>query len=742
MLATNQSNLRTELQGGIESTLMGFSTSIGPILLFVGILGSQSLAAALWATLVTAVVVPAVGLLLKGHAALLPSTRAASLTAYIGLVLQLGIATGGPGNAGLALSAQQLLLGLAAGSLLFAAASALILLAGLLKLGVVFKMIPSTVTSGVASGTALLLVWLATKQMLHGTWAVALTTSVMVICFFIWPKVQRRFSRLRLMPAILVAMLAGLVLGMNMEPVMQAPTTPVSYDLSWIALRLWPALLDQQFGHLLIVGLPGTVTLALVMILETFTANSVMETRFGLRIDANRELVVLGGSNLVSAMMGGVPCTGSPPRSVASWMAGGRGAKAALTCLLLTGALMLVFGSWLLVLPAGVVAGLFLLQATVIVDMTFMKRLAEMVKTRQLHREGSADLGFWMTLVISLVGFFGNLIWACFLGVGLSALAVLRSVSSSLTAQWAYLDRYRSRRVRSAGETANLARLFHRVGVLRLTGHLFFGNSTRLTQLVDELHLESVAVVVDVSQVHDVDPSGVGALNWLVRALVERKLTVVLTGLRRTSSAELRRALQDLQGVEYRIDLDIGLEACEEVVLQNATLQAISLQSIPLENNQLLQNLSQDEVTTVLMLGERREVAKGAALFYKADDADGVWLLEEGTVSILSGAYGEFSSARLATIGPGQFVGEMGYIDGKTRSATARADSPVRALLLDKAAIAALIEHQPSIALKITRNIARELSHRVRSTSALLTDETKDASSDWANSSLSTLSRF
>ena len=737
---SSKSNIRTEVQGGIESTLLGFATAIGPILLFVGILGTQALAPAFWATLLTATVIPALWLLLKGHAAILPGTRAASLTAYIGLVLQVGLASGEPSTLGGTLSSQQLLVGLAGASLMFAAASGLVLALGLLRLGNVFKMIPSTVTAGISNGTALLLVWLALKQVAHGTWVVSLTAVSMLLCYFFWQKAQTRMKALQHMPAIMVALFLGLSMGLNIEPAAPVLTAPVAYDLGWIAIRMWPALLDQPLGHLLMVGLPGAITLALVMILESFTANNVMETRFGLRIDANRQLVVLGGSNVMSAVLGGVPCTSSPVRCVASWSAGGRGVQAALASLVLTGALMLAFGSWLLVLPAGVVAGLFLLQAPLMTDPAFAKRMAEMVRTRRLHREGAGDLGFWITLIISLVGFLGGLIWACFMGIGLSALAVLRSVSSNLTAQWAYMNHYRSRRVRSAGESNNLARLAHRVGVLRLTGHLFFGNSTRLTQMVDELHEESVAVVIDVSQVHDVDPSGLNALTWVVRTLIDRPLTVVLTGLRRTNSPELRQALGSMSGAEHRIDLDHGLEMCEELVLQNSTVMAIALQSVPLEENCLLQDLGEDDVTTVLLLGEHREVAKGEALFHRDMPADGVWLLESGAVSILTADYGA-SSSRLATFGPGQFVGEMGYIDGKTRSATARADTPVRALLLDKAAIAALIERQPNAALMITRNIARELSQRVRSTSALMADETTDTSTEWANSSLGSFSR-
>jgi sulfate permease, SulP family len=437
---------------------------------------------------------------------------------------------------------------------------------------------------------------------------------------------------------------------------------------------------------------------------------------------------------VVSALVGGVPSTGSPVRSVSSWLDGGRGVVASLLTLLLSGLLIFALSAWLLVLPAGVVAGLFLMQAVIMVDPAFLRRLKSLLRTRQWRITGTQDLGFWITLAISLVTFFGNLVWACCIGVALSCLAVLRRVSTNLTAHWAYLDQYRSRRVRSTGEVNNLARMFHRIGVLRLTGHLFFGNSARLMQLADDLHRETKAVVIDVSQVHDVDPSGVEAVSWLIRALHERHLKVVVTGLKRTRAAHLRIRLQAAEGVQHGADLDRGLEACEDEMLMNSTVMTGGLMSQSLARNSLLQDLVETEITAVLMRGETREFAQGAVLFRKDAPADGIWLLESGVVSILTGD-GD-NSIRLATFGPGQFVGEMGFIDGKNRSATAWADSPVQALLLDKEAIAELLAHESEIALKITRNIARELSHRVRLSTALMADKAADSSSVWANQTL------
>jgi len=210
--------MRNELLGGLESSVMGLTTTIGPILFFLGTFGAPSLAAAFWATLITATVVPAVRLLLRGKAFLRYSTRTASLTAYVALVLQLGVAMGGPSSGGAGLSANQLLAGLAAGSLMFAMASALILLSGLLKLGNIFKMIPSTVTAGIGNSIAILLVWLALKQVMNSSSMAAVTASVMLICISVWSKFQKQVTAFRFVPAIIVAVVAGLAMSVAVEP--------------------------------------------------------------------------------------------------------------------------------------------------------------------------------------------------------------------------------------------------------------------------------------------------------------------------------------------------------------------------------------------------------------------------------------------------------------------------------------------------------------------------------------------
>lgn len=736
---TGQTSLQSEFKGAVAATISGLINAISPVLLFVSLMGPQMAMAGFWASLVCASIVPLLFLALRRRAAVMPTVRTASLIAFISLTVQLAASLGGSSSQ---VTPGSLLVALAAAGVMYLLASVLILMTGWLRWGNVFKMIPTPVTAGISNGIALILTALCIKTLSGNPLVAAAISLLMLLTYIVWPRLQLRLPALVAVPAVLAAALVGLAAQIVLVPAgfQRMPGPEAHFSAEWVSFFLWQKLAGQDFLRLLMIGLPGAVTLALVMILEAFTAAAAMESRFEMRVNPNRELVVLGGANIGSALLGGVPCCGSALRGIAAWLEGGQRIPADVMCVAMTTAAIVLLGPWLVALPAGLMAGLFLIQALMMLDPGFMQRLRSLTFAQRGQTPARRDLGFWITLVITLVAFFGNLVWACFVGVGLSCLAVLRRLSTNLTAQWAYLDEFRSRRVRSPGEVRNLARRPHRVGVLRLTGHLFFGNSTRLTQLADDLHRDAVAVVIDVRQVQDVDPSGIDALQGLIKNLVNRKLKVLVSATGSARAKPLHDALQTLAGFQHCIDLDRGLEVCEDLVLMNASIMAGPLIFHPLGTNGLLADLSDSQVSAVLTLGDLREVAVGDVLFHKDEPADGIWLLESGVVSILVGAGDD--SVRLATFGPGQFVGEMGFIDGKTRSATAYADTPVRALLLDREGVAQLVAHHPDAALIITRNIARELSHRVRLSSALMADQTVDSSAVWADHALGNPSQF
>lgn len=733
---------RSELRGGVESALQGIPLLLTPSLLSVGILGALAAGAGLWGALLAITFIPGLRLWCRGSSAVIAGPRIASTATYAALALNMALlASDAPVRSNAVLTLSQLRMGLAAASVMYLIASLLILLSGLLRLGRVFKMIPTPVTSGISNGTALILLVLAAHKVDAGGVAAGLTAATMLAVHLAWPPVQRRLPPLRFLPTVVMVLLSGLLCVMFLGGLhVETGAASVGQDpVQWTSVALWPSLNGVQLGVLVKQGIPATITLALVMVLETFTAASTMEIRFGERYSADRELIALGGANMVGALVGSLPCSGSPVYSVAARLSGGRGRMASFVCFAVSGIGLVFLNPWLMALPSGLAAGLLILQSTMMVSPAFLESLSQVVHTRRWTRPQASDLGFWITVVISLVGFFGNLIWATFAGVGLSCLVVLRRVSANLTARWVYLDGVRSRRIRTLAEADALTHLAHHVGVLRMTGHLFFGNSARITQLADELDEDCICAVIDVSAVQDADPSGRDAVLWLVRALKERNLQVVIAGLSKCRVPSLQTALDSVPVLDRCIDLDRGLERCEEWVLQNATALPRAQAARVVEGNSLLRSLDEEEITAVLMVAEERQVDAGMALFRKDDPSNGVWMLQSGQVSILAGSGA--SSMRLATFGPGQFVGEMGLIDGNTRSATVTADTPVQAVLLDNHGIAALVRDHPQAALKITRNIARELSQRVRSTSAVLAQEWETPSAVWGNSMLSVVNK-
>jgi len=76
----------------------------------------------------------------------------------------------------------------------------------------------------------------------------------------------------------------------------------------------------------------------------------------------------------------------------------------------------------------------------------------------------------------------------------------------------------------------------------------------------------------------------------------------------------------------------------------------------------------------------------------------------------------------VATLGPGQTIGEMALLDGQPRSASVVAAEDLVLLVFTRAALEHLVEEKPSLAVKVLWKLARVLSQRLRQTSGALVE--------------------
>jgi CRP/FNR family cyclic AMP-dependent transcriptional regulator len=104
----------------------------------------------------------------------------------------------------------------------------------------------------------------------------------------------------------------------------------------------------------------------------------------------------------------------------------------------------------------------------------------------------------------------------------------------------------------------------------------------------------------------------------------------------------------------------------------------------------------------------RTHFAEGQVLFREGDPADGVFRLLSGAVDIVRDLDGD--PILLGTVGAGQFIGEMGVVENRPRSATARAASEVEVEFLTPTEFLDQIAGSPQAA----RELIQRLSQRLR----------------------------
>lgn len=113
----------------------------------------------------------------------------------------------------------------------------------------------------------------------------------------------------------------------------------------------------------------------------------------------------------------------------------------------------------------------------------------------------------------------------------------------------------------------------------------------------------------------------------------------------------------------------------------------------------------------------------GEVIVRQGEVADGIFVIQEGQLEILSESQGKEMRIRVA--GKDELVGEMAVFERQVRSATVRALGEARVLTLDRKNFLRRINEDPSLAFRIVETMSRrirELSVEVVRLSAALAD--------------------
>ena len=118
----------------------------------------------------------------------------------------------------------------------------------------------------------------------------------------------------------------------------------------------------------------------------------------------------------------------------------------------------------------------------------------------------------------------------------------------------------------------------------------------------------------------------------------------------------------------------------------------------------LLDGLSDASLERLAASSAEVEVAPGQVLAVPGDPGSGMFVVLDGEVSV------EVRGGFHAELGPGQFFGEVALLVPSGRVARVRAATRARCLSIPRETALGLLETEPSLSLKMLRELARRLT--------------------------------
>lgn len=129
-----------------------------------------------------------------------------------------------------------------------------------------------------------------------------------------------------------------------------------------------------------------------------------------------------------------------------------------------------------------------------------------------------------------------------------------------------------------------------------------------------------------------------------------------------------------------------------------------------LERVPIFSSLTSRQLKRLAKDAQERTFAAGVSVVKQGEKGVAFYLLLEGRVDVSR------RGRRLATLGPGQFFGEMALFEEQPRSADVVASEPTRCLVLSKWEFWGFAMGEP----RVLRSILEEMAHRLSETDRAL----------------------
>lgn len=117
----------------------------------------------------------------------------------------------------------------------------------------------------------------------------------------------------------------------------------------------------------------------------------------------------------------------------------------------------------------------------------------------------------------------------------------------------------------------------------------------------------------------------------------------------------------------------------------------------------MFQALSKKDLAHVGRLAERLDIEDGRVLVKQGAPGHEFFIIEEGSAKVVR------HNRKVATLGAGDFFGELALLDGAPRDATVTAESDMKVIVLGRREFLGLLDEVPGVSLKVMKGMAQRL---------------------------------
>ncbi|MCF6313867.1 MAG: STAS domain-containing protein [Verrucomicrobiales bacterium] len=300
---------------------------------------------------------------------------------------------------------------------------------------------------------------------------------------------------------------------------------------------------------------------AFLAALENSMMSKTLASRNGDRPDMNQDMLGLGIANLACSMMGGMPASGSPTRSLLNFTSGAVSRLSSIISGVLVAVAAVLLGGYMDYVPKAVMAVLVICVAGALINRRHIR-----VALRSTRSDA-------VVLVVTFVSaLLAPLNVAIFVGVGVSIVLYLRKASRPHLSEYEFME---DGQLAEAGEQRG--RPTPAIAIVHVEGELFFGAAELFRSQIQKTCMDPNLriVILRLKNARHLDATSVMALEELMFFLRSTGRDLIISG----ANKEVYRVLRDSGLVDElgRSNIFINSPRRPNLSTRNALLRAQEL---------------------------------------------------------------------------------------------------------------------------------------------------------------------